>query len=390
VQDQADAASTALISRFTGAGQIVAGHGAISNLAQIIDSLGSSHICVVADAHVAKHKGLQDALNALGVAYNVTLLEHDGREPSLEQARTLAGQIARNVELIVAVGGGSTIDISKAVAIVKSTEEPLQRFEGANRIVVTPIPLVAIPTTAGTGSEVSGSCVLIDETTKRKMSIRSPRLRAKVAVLDPNLLASVPKGVIKATGVDALGHALEAYFSNSRSVITDRMALGAISLIMRALPKYYASPADPAAAEAMAWGATMAGIAFESARVGLAHAVAAGIGALTGLSHGICVGLALPAAVRINLHTRADDRDELMFHLGVTPNGDATWEESVNRKLAGLYESLEFPTTAHDAGRSFDVTDVLIKNIMDSGRLETNPVRITETTLGDVLNSIRR
>jgi alcohol dehydrogenase len=138
----------------------------------------------------------------------------------------------------------------------------------------------------------------------------------------------------------------------------------------------------------MAWGSNIAGIAITSARVGLAHAVAAGIGALTGLPHGICVGLALPDTVRLNLRSRTATRDELMFHLGVTAGNGENWEAAVRRKLAEVQASVDFPKTARDAGQPFDVDDDLIDKIVGSGRLDTNPVQLSRRTLRGVLTSI--
>jgi alcohol dehydrogenase class IV len=154
---------------------------------------------------------------------------------------------------------------------------------------------------------------------------------------------------------------------------------------MTSLPRYYRNPDDRNASENMAWGSCMAGIAFNSARVGLAHAVASAIGPLTGLSHGICVGLGLPEAVRLNLKSRAEDRSDLMAHLGVNIATDLHWESAVCAHLAKFYVELDFPKTVRDAGCSFQVNDDLVQQIISSGRLETNPARIGRETLRDVL-----
>jgi len=139
----------------------------------------------------------------------------------------------------------------------------------------------------------------------------------------------------------------------------------------------------------MAVGSCMAGMAFNSARVGLAHAVASAIGPLTGFSHGLSVGLALPAAMRTNLRARAANRGELLFHLGLDDPGERMWEQAVLAWLDELYAALDFPRTARDAGRPFDVDERLVNNIVRSGRLDTNPVKLTEAALRDVLESIR-
>lgn len=372
-----------------GPNRLVVGWDATRQLARIVDSFGANAVLVIIDQHVVMDSVAQSAIAALQERQKVTIHEHDGCEPSLAQASRVSTEVTSRVDVVIGIGGGSTIDTAKAVALAKKTDEPLVKFEGADQVDVNPLPVIAAPTTAGTGSEVSGSCVLTDEGSKRKISIRSSRLLPRVAILDPRYLASVPKGVIRATGVDALGHAIEAYFSTAGNELTDRLALGAMALLIKALPRYYSNPAERSAAEAMAWGSCMAGIAFNNARVGLAHAVASAIGPLTGLSHGICVGLALPQAIRVNLPSRAADYGDLLFHLGVSPADGQDWERAICAKVAELYRAIDFPKTAREAGRQFDIDDALVTRIIASGRLETNPVRLGSGTLRDVLMSIR-
>lgn len=387
-RDEALRKRDAALAQFWGPGQLVVGWNSTNELARIVGSFAAKNALLIVDQHVADDAVIQAAIAALRQKLELTVHEHDGGEPSLEKAAEVTGRVTGKIDVVIAIGGGSTIDIAKAVALAKATDEPLAKFEGADRIGVTPVPLIAAPTTAGTGSEVSGSCVLTDEAGQRKVSIRSPKLLPRVAILDPHFLISVPRGVIRATGIDALGHAIEAYFSAAGNVLTDTLALGAISLLAKALPAYYRNPGEHSAAEAMAWGSNMAGIAFNSARVGLAHAVASAIGPLTGFSHGLCVGLALPEAIRINLRARADDRANLLSHLDIHANSD-DWEARIRAAIAELYSAVEFPRTARDAGSTFDIDDVLIERIISSGRLDTNPVIVGKETLRDVLNTIR-
>ena len=378
------------IGHFWGPGHVAFGRGCIRELDTLCAELDARQVLVIVDRHVRANAALQAAVDAMREGRRVHVAEHDGSEPSLAQATELAAAVEGAVGAIVAVGGGSTIDIAKAVALARgSGGQPLIDFEGAQQLTFDPIPLIAAPTTAGTGSEVTGSCVLTDYASGRKVSIRSPKLRPRIALLDSAFLSSVPKGVIRATGVDALTHALEAYHSTGANVVTDRLALGAIALIGKSLRRYYADPADPDASASMAVGSCMAGMAFNSARVGLAHAVASAVGPLTGFSHGLSVGLALPAAMRTNLRARAANRGELLFHLGLDDPGERMWEQAVLAWLDELYAALDFPRTARDAGRPFDVDERLVNNIVRSGRLDTNPVKLTEAALRDVLESIR-
>jgi alcohol dehydrogenase class IV len=354
-----------------------------------VEDLHARSLLLIVDKHVMASQAFQVAQQDLADRFTVRVAEHNGSEPELAQAEALHAQGPDKVDAIIAVGGGSTIDIAKAVALAcRAGGQPLERFEGAAQLAFEPLPLIALPTTAGTGSEVTGSCVLTDYRTGRKISIRSPRLRPCAAILDPQFLVSVPRSVIRATGIDALTHALEAFHSTGANTVTDCLALGAIERISRSIVAYYRDPADERAGADMHIGACMAGMAFNSARVGLAHAIASAIGPLTGFSHGLCVGLGLPAAMRTNLPARAPDRKKLLFHIGLAPYDDGDWQEAVLEWLGGMYRDLEFPATARDAGTPFEVDDRLIDNIVNSGRLDTNPVRMTAADLRSVLQSI--
>jgi len=375
---------------FWGAGHVVFGMDSLRTLRSLAAGFSPSRVVVVADEHVIEHPSLQGALDDLASLCPVEVARHDGSEPSLGRAKQLAVAAGGDADLLVAVGGGSTIDIAKAVALAAAARDrPLESFEGAVHLDFDPAPLIAVPTTAGTGSEVTGSCVLEDEAASRKISIRSPKLVPRVAILDPALLASVPRRVIRATGIDALAHALEAYHSTRANVVTDRMALGAIARIARSIVAYYGNPQDRDAAASMQIAACMAGMAFNSARVGLAHAIASAIGPLTGLSHGECVGLGLRTAMRINLPSRTADRRDLLFHIGCETWQNEHWTSAVLSWLDDLYAALEFPATAADAGRRFDIDDAIVDNILRSGRLDTNPVRLDALQLRRILESIR-
>jgi len=380
------------LAEFFGPSHVFCGGNAIEELNSLVRDFSSEYVLVVADQHVLGNEKFRAALGTLSTSRRVDIAEHDGSEPSIAQAMRLKDQAKGTADLIVAVGGGSTIDIAKALAIAsRAGTRSLSSFEGANRIDFEPVPIVAVPTTAGTGSEVTGSCVLTDYEAGRKISIRSPKLQPKLALLDPGFLPSVPRSVIRATGIDALAHAVEAYFSSSGNTVTDRLALGALALIARSITKYYSDPSDSEACTGMAVGSCMAGMAFNSARVGVAHAIASAIGPLTGLSHGMCVGLALPSALRTNSKSLGpSDQKDLLFHAGLLGSlNKATWGQDLLDWLTNLYHQLDFPITAVAAGHPFDIDDQLLNNIVNSGRLETNPIPIDVPELRELLRTIR-
>ena len=292
---------------------------------------------------------------------------------------------------IVAIGGGSTIDTAKAAAIAVRSDVPLESCEGAERVPGTPLPIIAVPTTAGTGSEVTGSCVLTASDGSRKISVRSSKLVPHIAFLDPELLATTPRAVIAASGIDALAHAAEAFLSTRATEVTDALALGALRLISANLVAYYQSPGDTSAASAMGWGACMAGMAFNSARVGLAHAIASAIGPLTHLPHGVCVSLGLPLALRINASAVPESRfARLLEALGVPRSEqDRGFGECAEIHTRRLIDAVGLPQTSLSVDRSFSITDSLLQAVLHSGRLETNPAAISETMLLDMLKELQ-
>jgi alcohol dehydrogenase class IV len=201
-------------------------------------------------------------------------------------------------DAIVAVGGGSCIDTAKAVAVMMTNEGAISDYVGnVKPFVNKPLPLIAVPTTAGTGSEVTKVTVIIDTKTNVKMMISQPELLPAVAIVDPLLTVSCPPSVTAATGVDALCHAIEAYISRRAHPVTDALALSAIEAIMGNLRKVYENGSDIDAREKMAIGAMMAGAAFSNASVTLVHGMSRPIGALFHVPHGVSNAMLLPGVL---------------------------------------------------------------------------------------------
>ncbi|BDG47645.1 1,3-propanediol dehydrogenase [Parageobacillus sp. KH3-4] len=201
-------------------------------------------------------------------------------------------------DVIVAIGGGSSIDTAKAVAVMMTNEGTISDYVGnAKPFANKPLPLIAVPTTAGTGSEVTKVTVIIDTQTDVKMMISQPELLPAVAIVDPILTVSCPPPVTAATGIDALCHAIEAYISRRAHPVTDVLALSAIEAIMGNLRQAYKNGNDIDAREKMAIGAMVAGAAFSNASVTLVHGMSRPIGALFHVPHGVSNAMLLPGVL---------------------------------------------------------------------------------------------
>jgi alcohol dehydrogenase class IV len=370
---------------FWPSGRVMQGAGLLARLQEIAKDFGG-HPAVVVDRNLVSNPALASALKAFDPA---KIYHYSGAEPQVSGAQAV-GEACAGASVIIAIGGGSTIDIAKAAAVLVSGGGPLEQCEGAERVAVEPAPIIAVPSTAGTGSEVTGSSVLETRDGARKMSMRSHKLIPRVAVLDPDLLATTPRSIVAASGIDAFAHATEAFCSTRASAVTDALALGALRLISNNLVAYYRDPSNTAAASAMGWGACMAGMAFNSARVGLAHAIASAIGPQVHLPHGICVAFGLPLAVRLNGPAVGDQRFGLLLEaIGAAGPDSLSPAARAERYVRDLMEQLDLPLSAAAAGRGFEVNGKLLGSILNSGRLETNPAAIDETTLTGLLAEVR-
>lgn len=207
-------------------------------------------------------------------------------------------------DLVISLGGGSCIDTAKSIAVLATNGGYIGDYIGGKQQAkAAPVAHIAIPTTAGTGSEVTDATVIANSSNNVKMMIKQPAFLPEVAVVDPALTLTAPKGVTAATGVDALSHAIEAYISKLSHPMTDTMALSAMRLIVNNIMKSYVSQTDLDAKEAMSLGALQAGLAFSNASVCLVHGMSRPIGALFHVPHGISNAMLLPAVLEFSKYS---------------------------------------------------------------------------------------
>jgi len=213
-----------------------------------------------------------------------------------------AAQMAREaeIEVVVAVGGGSAIDAGKAVAILMANESPINQYDGINLVKNPGVPVIAIPTTAGTASEVTSFTVVTDTSRQRKMVIGGQNVGPRFAVVDPLLTVSMSPELTASTGMGALAHAMEAYLSVAASVPTNINALKAIEIICANLPAAVDNGSDIEARSSMLLGSMLAGFAYNSAILGLAHSISHPLDVICGLPHGIANAAVLPHVMAYN------------------------------------------------------------------------------------------
>ncbi len=285
--------------------KIIFGAGEIQKLGAEAAALGVSRVLVVADAGVEKNGLLQAPLRALAAAGLVThvFTRVDGNPTEQNIEDGSKEYAAHRAEAVVAVGGGSPMDAAKLIALRAVCSLPFEELDdaidGGVHVPATVPPIITVPTTAGTGSEVGRSGVLTVRSTGRKTVIFSPRLLAKVAILDPELTVSMPPGVTAATGFDALTHCVEAYLSLGDHPLADAIALGGIELVAHHLERAVAEPTDLEARGGMMKAAMMGAISFQKG-LGACHSLAHPLSSEHGLHHGLANALCLPPVVAFN------------------------------------------------------------------------------------------
>ncbi|MCG8687452.1 MAG: iron-containing alcohol dehydrogenase, partial [Desulfobacterales bacterium] len=277
--------------------------GGAQKLGEKLKAQGWNNAFITADKGIVE-SGLVDKIVAPfdqeGVNY--TVFSDFEANPSVEAIENGSKVFKESkCDVLIGIGGGSSMDTAKGIAILATNPGPLQDYEGPEKIPNPVPPIVAVPTTAGTGAEVTATTVLSDHARKYKLSIRSGHLIPVIAVLDPSLLSSLPPKMIAATGMDALVHAIEAYISVMASPITEHLSLGAIKTISENLRLFYANPENNEAAGNMLLASTMAGIAFANARVGCVHALAHSLGGFYNMPHGLACSTLLAPSIEYNI-----------------------------------------------------------------------------------------
>lgn len=297
---------------------VVAGHDALGRIPEILDRVHASRPLIVTDRGVSGAGLIDLVTSALGGKVQVGGIE-DGVPPdsSLDAVRQIAGAYRQNAcDALIAVGGGSVLDTAKGANIMVSEEtDDLMGFSGAGALKRRLKPLIAIPTTAGTGSETTLAAVIKDHERHRKMPFISYFLLPDAAILDSRMTLTLPPAITAATAMDALTHAVEAYTCLAKNPLSDASALSAIELIAQNLMPVMKQPDDRDGRLALALAATLAGMAFSNAMVGMVHNIGHAVGAVCGVPHGACMAILLPYGLEYNLHRNGHLTAELLLPL---------------------------------------------------------------------------
>ena len=324
------------------------GYGSVGTLRAEAEGLGASRILIVTDKVMVKTGISQKVVGNLEGIETDTFDEVEA-EPKIEVGQAVADKVrSKGYDLVIGVGGGSSMDMAKVAAGLATNRGDARSFVGNNLFAKRPLPSIMIPTTAGTGAELTvTSMVTVDG---HKQWVNSPLLLPSVALVDPELTMSMPPGVTASTGMDALCHNTEAYLSNLASPITDSAALEGIGLIVRNLEKAFDTGSDRPAREAMSLGALMGGIALQAKMI-YGHSIGYTVATRFRLPHGVSCGIPLPYMISNYAVACAPKMKKLAEAYGVPPQDDPSkLGMAIAEKARGIATHLKIPANLKELG----------------------------------------
>lgn len=298
--------------------------------------------------------------------------------------------LSAGADVIVSLGGGSVIDTAKAMSIVMNEGGSIRDFQGLQMLTRPQIPHIAIPTTAGTGSEVTSAAVIFDPEQGQKILVFEYFITPRVAILDPEITASLPPNLSAATGMDAMTHAVESYVSLQRNPISDAAALHAIRLIVNHLPQAVANGSDLGARGQMQVAALLAGWAFSNAMVGLVHAMAHSLGAVCRIPHGLANALILPQVMRYNLTEVPELMRDIAAAMGISVAqlDPLAAGKAAADKMEGFLKQIGLTSRLKDLGVSPEALQQCSELSLSDGSIVYNPRMVMDAD--DILDIYKK
>lgn len=353
------------------------GAGSLEEAMVAIRNYGFKKALIVTDAGLAKFGVAAKIADLLG-QQDIAAVVFDGAQPNPTVGNVEKGLDmlkASNCDFVVSLGGGSSHDCAKGIALVASNGGKIADYEGVDQSGKPQLPLISINTTAGTASEMTRFCIITDETRHVKMAIVDRNVTPLLSVNDPGLMVAKPKGLTAATGMDALTHAVEAYVSTAATPITDACALKAVELIATNLRNAVANGSDITARENMAYAQFLAGMAFNNASLGYVHAMAHQLGGFYDLPHGVCNAVLLPHVEAFNASVCPDRLRDIAKAMGVNVTGLSA-EEGAKAALAAirtLSKDINIPSGLAELGAKKEDVPTLATNALKDACGLTNP-----------------
>jgi alcohol dehydrogenase len=344
--------------------KIVYGSGVLSQLITIINDMKASNLFLVTDEGIIAAGIAKLILSQLENSFHLDVF--DTVEPNPKS---------------------TTIDAAKAIALLATNPGSIELYEGKHKYRNPPLPVLAIPTTCGTGSEVTWVSVITDAKRRFKMSIKGPDMFPDVALVDPDVLITLPQPLLASTGMDALTHAVEAYTVIPRTVITDTLAVQAITLVFDSLLTAYNDIAQPQQRESMMLASTLAGMAFGNSDVGAVHCIAETIGGLYDVPHGIANAIFLPSVMEYNLPASKERYAHIARLLGCTSKEDTTAAKALIEKIWLLLRELQIPSFSSLKIPESDFLEIAKRSVQNNSN-SSNPRKVDIQGYLQILKSV--
>jgi alcohol dehydrogenase len=361
---------------------VIFGVGVLAQVGEVVQRHGGVRVFVVSDRGVADAGWTGEALGHLagaGVSAELWL----GVTPNPKDTEVESGcqaYLASHCDVLVAVGGGSCIDAAKAIAVLASGGGRIADYAGVGKVTGPLAPTVMVPTTGGSGSDVSQFCVVTDTTRMTKVTIGARALVPDISVTDPQVLTTMPPEITAYTALDALSHAIESYVSKAANFLSDVQALAAIRGVTEHLFPALDHPGDVQAREGLARASLQAGLAFTNALLGATHAISHQIGGLTDLPHGLLNAIMLPHVMEFNAPVAAGRLADVAAALGVdtglmSPGEAADAATAMVRALVG---KAGLPSSLREVGVRITQIDDIAAHALDDAYIVTNPRPVLE------------
>jgi alcohol dehydrogenase class IV len=370
---------------------VESGAGISRNIGKVLASYGASKVFLVTDQGI-RNAGILDSieqsLQDSGIAFEV----FDEVIPNPSEENIMGGLEklkSYNADHVVAIGGGSSIDTAKGMAIMATNEGTILDYEGVGKIPNPSLPLIVIPTTAGTGSEVTASTIVTNTKTQFKAAVISPYLFPKLALLDAELTLMLPQGITAATGMDALTHAIESYTSKLANPVSRAFAIEAIQMIGANIQKAYFAGNDVTVRENMLVASMLAGAAFSQSRLGNVHAISHTLGGVFNIAHGIANAALLPFVMKYNLPACPEKMSDIARALGEDVDHLPVMEaaDQAAEAVIRLNKLMNIPTNIKDLGVTLDVLPKLVEDSMRSGNVLINPRLTTAKDIKKIIEN---
>lgn len=369
---------------------IVFGKGAVKKLPELIKNHGLKHVMIVYDEGV-RAAGISEQVIEEVEKAGVSITVFDGVIPNptdrvVEEAVAIAK--AKKVDGFVAVGGGSSIDLAKAINVLMTNPGEIGEYGGIGMVKNIVLPLIAIPTTAGTSSEITNVSAIIDTKKIIKYVVIDDKIVPSDVIVDPEFTKTMPKSVTAATGMDAITHAVESYISNMASPLTEYNSLEGLKILYKNLPSVVKDGTNIDAREQMMLGCIITGFAFSNANLGLVHAIAHTLSAHFGLAHGMANATVLPYVMHYNAPSCPEKMIELANAIGLPVTGDKEKDMYLlGTELLRLTKEIGIKTLSEQGVKEEDL-DMLAEDVLHEPVLGFNPRQ--DVTKEDVIQILRK